>query len=271
MSAGLLAGGHHAGAATPAESTAARSVFTMLNAERAANRLPALGWSDALVASAHRHNLSMAAANSMQHVLPGEVSVGQRISAAGVPWRSYAENIGWNTDRSTTGANYLQQLMYGERPPQDGHRRNILSTQVRYVGIDIYIDARTGKLWLTEDFADAAGPAAPRVVVDNNPFGHFDTARAIPGRRVALAGWAVDPNNRSAPLKIAVYYDGRGLGWFSSPVVRPDVARAVRSGPMQGYRITATLPPGRHTVCTYAINIGPGSVNPRLGCATVVT
>src|SRR3979411_2033099 len=79
MSAGLLAGGHHAGAATPAESNAARSVFTMLNAERAANRLPALGWSDALVASAHRHNLSMAAANSMQHVLPGEVSVGQRI------------------------------------------------------------------------------------------------------------------------------------------------------------------------------------------------
>ncbi len=258
-----------ASAATSAETAAATSVFKMLNAERAANHLPALGASTALTSSARRHNLTMAAANQLSHQLPGEPVFSTRISQAGVAWHSAAENIGWNSDRSTAGANALQAAMYGEKPPNDGHRRNILSTSVRFVGIDVLIDARTGKLWLTEDFADVQGPVGS--LAGHNPSGYFDSAVALPGHRARLQGWSVDPDNRLLSLAIAVYSDGHPLGWFKSPSLRPDVARAKSAGRYSGFDITVTLPAGMHSVCTYAINVGLGTGNPKLGCRTVRT
>jgi hypothetical protein len=148
---------------TSTEQAAASSVLAMLNAERQANHLPALGASSALTTSARRHNLAMAGSNTMSHQVPGEPPMGTRMTLAGVVWYHAAENIGWTTDRTTAGARGLEQTMYDEKPPDDGHRTNILSTAVSWVGIDVYIDANTQKLWLTEDFADAAGP--PAVVV----------------------------------------------------------------------------------------------------------
>jgi hypothetical protein len=242
----------------------------MLNAQRAAHGLPALGASPALVSAARRHNLAMARANVLSHQLPGEPSLGARITQAGVPWRSIAENVGWTTNRTTAGANSLQLAMYNEKPPNDGHRLNILSKSVRFVGIDVLIDARTGKLWLTEDFADARGPL-PASLAGHNPSGYFDSVVALSGHRARVRGWAVDPDNRSLPLAIAVYSDGRALGWFTLPVARPDVAKAKSAGPNQGFDITVTLPAGLHTVCTYAINVGLGTGNPRLGCRAVRT
>jgi uncharacterized protein YkwD len=267
--AAVLAHPVPAGAATTAETAAASSVLRMLNAERAAHHLPALGSSVALTSSARRHNLAMAAANQLSHQLPGEPSFTTRISQAGVAWHSAAENVGWTTDRSTAGATGLQAAMYNEKAPNDGHRRNILSTSVRYVGIDVLIDSRTGKLWLTEDFADVPGPLPS--LAGHNPSGYFDSAVALPGHQVRLRGWAVDPDNRLLSLAIAVYYDGRPLGWFRSPALRPDVALAMSAGRYSGFDITVTLPAGVHSVCTYAINVGLGTGNPKLGCRTVRT
>ncbi|MDQ1744237.1 MAG: hypothetical protein QOE23_2576 [Pseudonocardiales bacterium] len=257
------------GAATTAETAAASSVLRMLNAERAANHLPALGASTALTSSARRHNLAMAAANQLSHQLPGEPSFSTRISQAGVVWHSVAENVGWTTARTTDGANGLQAAMYNEKAPNDGHRRNILSTSVRFVGVDVLIDARTGKLWLTEDFADVQGPVAS--LAGHNPSGYFDSAVALPSHQVRVRGWAVDPDNRLLSLTIAVYYDGHPVGWFKKPVARPDVAAAKSATLYSGFDITVTLPAGLHSVCTYAINVGLGTGNPRLGCRTVRT
>ena len=266
-----------ADAATTTEA-AADSVFGMLNAERAANHLPALAPSAALTASAHNHNLAMATAGAMSHQLPGEPDLGARIDRVGITWHAIAENIGYNGADTIAGAQALQVLMYGEHAPNDGHRRNILSVAVRYVGIDAYIDA-SGRLWLTEDFADTTGPAsvpvpvpaASRPSVNFNPFGYLDHGSAQPGHRAVLIGWALDPDLRTRPLQIAVYVDGRGLGWFDAPTPRPDVARAMNAGPRQGFRITVAVRPGRHAICVYAINIGRGTVNPRLGCASVAS
>ena len=46
--------------------------------------------------------------------------------------------------------------MVAERPPNDGHRRNILSSTFTVFGVDVYLDAAHGRLWLTEDFARLA-------------------------------------------------------------------------------------------------------------------
>jgi uncharacterized protein YkwD len=267
---GLLVHPGTAHAATTAEAAAATSVLRMLNAERAAHRLPALGSSQALISSAHLHNVTMAQANLLSHQLPGEAVFSTRIERAGVPWHSAAENVGWTTARTTAGADGLQNSMYNETAPNNGHRLNILSTSVRFVGIDVLIDARTGKLWLTEDFADVRGPV-PAPMANHNPFGYYDSAVALTGHRARLRGWAVDPDNRALPRPIAVYYDGRPVAWFRFAVARPDVAKYRTTGPNQGFDITLTLPAGLHSVCVYAGNAWVGTASPKLGCRTVRT
>ncbi|MEO6703440.1 MAG: CAP domain-containing protein [Jatrophihabitantaceae bacterium] len=254
-------------AATPAEAGAAQAVLALLNSERAANHLPALGWSPALVSSARRHNLTMAAANVLSHQLPGEPVFSVRISQAGVSWHAAAENIGWTTDRTSHGADSLEISMYNERPPSDGHRLNILSTAVHYVGIDTYIDSRTGTLWLTEDFADVAGPLP--VNTAHLPIGSLDSATALPGHKVRLTGWAMDPDAKTVSLYIGIFYDGHFAGYLRAPVARPDVTRAKGAGPHPGYLITLTLPAGRHAITTYAVNVGTGSGMARLGSLLV--
>ncbi len=266
---GLIAVGRPAEAATATETGAATTVLNLLNAERAANYLPALASSTALISSAHRHNLSMAAVNTLSHQLPGEPVFSTRISQAGVAWHSAAENIGWTTDRSATGAAGLETSMYNETAPENGHRLNILSSSVRYVGIDAYIDARTGKLWLTEDFADVSGPVAAVKPDIHTPIGNLDSATVLSGRRVQLSGWALDRDAKTTTLYIRTYIDGRSAGTLRAPVPRADVARAYGAGPYQGYRIIFPMSAGTHTITTYALNVGTGSGMARLATKTV--
>ena len=136
----------------PFQQQAAASVLATLNAERAAHRLPALTMDSRLVASAHRHNLVMAASNTMSHQLPGEASLGQRLLSVGYRYYYGGENVAWTTDQSVAGLVSVHVAMYNEVPPYDGHRRNILSPNYRNVGIDVVIDAAHGKAWITEDF-----------------------------------------------------------------------------------------------------------------------
>ena len=256
-------------AATTAERNVALTVLNLMNYQRAANHLPALGSSTALMSSARRHNVTMAQANVLSHQLPGEPVFSTRISQAGVAWHSAAENIGWSTDQSSRGADSLENAMYDEVPPEDGHRLNILSTSVHYVGIDTYIDVAHGKIWLTEDFADVSG-ATLTTLVPHMPFGNLDSVTALPGHKARLVGWAIDPDNRYWELAIGVYSDGHFLGWFHAPVPRPDVAAAFHAGPDQGYSIVLTLPAGLHLMTTIAANVGAGCCFTTLASHTVV-
>ena len=138
---------------TTTENQIARAVFQAINQSRADNGLPALKWSGALAKSAGQHNLTMQAANTLSHQLPGEAALGERESQQGVNWTWAAENIGETSDQSVNGALGLHQAMMNEQPPNDGHRQNILTTSGNSVGIAILIDQQHGLLWLTEDFA----------------------------------------------------------------------------------------------------------------------
>lgn len=138
---------------TTDEQQIAKDVFQAINYARAAAGVPALKWSTLLVNGAHQHNLKMSAANTMSHQLPGEPSIGTRITNDGVQWTWCGENIGWTSRTNSDGALWLHNSMMAEQPPDDGHRKNILSTHYTMVGIDIYIDSNH-KLWLTEDFAN---------------------------------------------------------------------------------------------------------------------
>jgi len=134
------------------EASLGNAMYVLLNAERALHGLPPAHGSPTLVKSAHAHNLMMAKDNLMSHQCPGEASPGTRIWNAGYHWHRWGENVGWTTNETVSGIQYMERVMYNEAPPNDGHRLNILGNFYA-VGIDVYIDAVHHKLWYTQDFA----------------------------------------------------------------------------------------------------------------------
>jgi uncharacterized protein YkwD len=135
------------------ETSMAESVFNHLNHERALHNLSPLRMNPDLIHSAHRHNLRMARFNLLSHQLPGEAYFAARILRAGYRWLWAGENIAWNSQMTLDGVVRLERMMYNEKPPNDGHRVNILSPHYRNVGVDVYLDYPNHKIWLTTDFA----------------------------------------------------------------------------------------------------------------------
>jgi uncharacterized protein YkwD len=141
----------------PGDSTGAQAVLDQTNAWRVAAGLPPYKMSTGLVASAHKHNLAMAAGCGLSHRCAGEADLGDRIRAEGVKWSAAGENCGVGNAANTSAAitkaaKGLNQAMFDEKPPADGHRRNLLSSSFTQIGIDVVRDSK-GKVWLTEDFA----------------------------------------------------------------------------------------------------------------------
>jgi uncharacterized protein YkwD len=101
----------------------------------------------------------MASGCGLSHQCPGEPSLGARETAAGVQWTAAGENIGEGGPVASTTAAITQmalaltQDMLNEKPPDDGHRLNLLSSTFTHLGIAIYRSA-TGTVWMTQDFSN---------------------------------------------------------------------------------------------------------------------
>jgi uncharacterized protein YkwD len=130
----------------------ADAVLSELNSERAKHGLQALKMNSKLVSAAHEHNLAMAKADTLSHQLKGEAALASRVSAAGYRWSAVGENVAYNGRRSEDGVLAVQKAMYNEEPPNDGHRKNILSKTYVDVGIDVISDSVHDKVWLVTDF-----------------------------------------------------------------------------------------------------------------------
>lgn len=136
---------------TTLENTLANAMLGLLNLERRANGKPAVLGSSLLRNSARGHDVTMAKYDQMAHQCSGEAAPGTRITLAGYRWRAWGENIGWTTLETEYGLLQLEKYMYGERPPNNGHRLNILGN-FRNVGIDVYLDPVHLTMWFTQDF-----------------------------------------------------------------------------------------------------------------------
>lgn len=147
-------------AVSPAQQgTPADQVLALINQARAQAGLPVLTFSSGLNQSASQHNLTMARGCGLSHQCPGEPAIGDRETAAGAHWTSAGENIGEegpvtdSTPAIAQAAVALTQAMLNEQPPDDGHRKNILSSSFAHIGIAVYRDS-SGTVWLTQDFSD---------------------------------------------------------------------------------------------------------------------
>jgi hypothetical protein len=101
-----------------------------------------------------------------------------------------------------------------------------------------------------------------------NPRGNLEAATGGSGV-INVSGWVIDPSAPTAPVPVHVYVDGRGAGALTASGTRTDVAGVFPgAGPEHGYAGSVPATSGRHQVCVYAINQGPGNSNPLLGCTT---
>jgi uncharacterized protein YkwD len=141
------------------ESEAVSQVLALINQARAQAGLAPYTITAGLDSSSAAHNARMADGCGLSHQCPGEPALGTRETDAGVDWTAAGENIGEGGPVSDTASAIAQmavtltQDMLNEKPPDDGHRLNILSSTFTHIGIAVTIDS-SGTVWMTQDFSN---------------------------------------------------------------------------------------------------------------------
>jgi uncharacterized protein YkwD len=131
-------------------------VLAHINAARAAENLPGYTLDTKLSKASALHNQLMIDGCGLSHQCSGEGGIGDRFTAQGVSWRAAGENIGFGSAGSGTAnivkaANGLTDSMLAEVPPEDGHRKNLLSKDFDRIGLSVVRDGK-GVVWMTQDF-----------------------------------------------------------------------------------------------------------------------
>ncbi len=121
-----------------------RQLFEALNRERTAQGLSALQWDNALFKVARRHALLMLNLNMLEHQLPSEPKLEERLAEAGVRFSVIAENIAIGANPQTIHAGWMNS---------PGHRKNILDPRLTSVGIAAVHGP--GGLFAVQDFSQS--------------------------------------------------------------------------------------------------------------------
>ena len=142
----------------PPSSSVIDQVLAHINAARTANGLKPLTLSANLSNASVAHNNLMINGCGLSHQCPGEAGLGDRFTAAGVPWNAAGENIGFGSSGSSdaeiiAAANGLCDSMLAEKAPNDGHRKNLLNPGFSKIGLAVARDSK-GITWLTQDFVN---------------------------------------------------------------------------------------------------------------------
>lgn len=135
------------------------AVLDHINQARARAGLPAYTLSTSLSKASALHNQRMIDGCGLQHQCSGESGIGDRFSAQGVQWTAAGENIGFGSSGSSQSAiistaNGLTDSMLAETPPNDGHRKNLLSSTFKRIGLSVVRDGN-GRTWMTQDFVNS--------------------------------------------------------------------------------------------------------------------
>jgi uncharacterized protein YkwD len=142
----------------PTDDSVIGQVLAHINAARADAGLVPLTLDDDLSKASALHNQLMINGCGLEHQCPGEDSIGPRFSAQGVQWTSAGENIGFGSSGGSDAeiikaANGLTDSMLAEQPPNDGHRKNLLNTGFKHIGLSVVRDSK-GITWMTQDFVN---------------------------------------------------------------------------------------------------------------------
>ncbi len=108
-----------------------------------------LAWDESLAQVARAHSADMISRGFFNHVNPDEQAPHDRVSRAGIPWESVAENIASSDD-----VEKAQTAFMNEPPFQPNHRANILNPDFTHIGVGI-VQGPNGRLFITQVFRQA--------------------------------------------------------------------------------------------------------------------
>jgi hypothetical protein len=128
----------------------AQKLFNLANEARAQAGLQPLAWDPALAQAATKHGERMSVEGAIEHIYPGENDLGERASLAGAAFSLIEENIAFG---------HSPGQIHDEWMHSQGHRENMLSSEVDHVGIAVI--AHHGNLYAVEDFSRATSSYTP--------------------------------------------------------------------------------------------------------------
>lgn len=222
----------------PPRNESERELFELLNHERVANHLAELKWDDALFKVARKHALLMLDLNILEHQLPGEPGLEERIAAAGARFTFIAENIALGKDSATIHSGWMHS---------PGHRANILSPRPTFVGIAVV--RSTAGLFAVQDFAESF--ANESLEQQEKQVASLLTAKglrvsgAAEDARRACDGVAGMPSGRSGTL---IRFETGSLS-----EIPPDLEKKIRSEPFRNVSVGACRTPEAAGFARYKI------------------
>lgn len=222
----------------PPRNESERELFELLNHERVAHNLPELKWDDALFKAARQHALLMLDLNILEHQLPGEPGLEERLTAAGARFTFIAENIAIGKDSVTIHNGWMQS---------PGHRANILSPRVTSVGIAVV--RGTAGLFAVQDFSQAFGNESLEQQ-------EKQVAWLLTAKGLRVAGAAEDA--RRACDGLAGLPSGRSGTWIRFETgnlseIPPDLEKKIRREPFRNVTVGACSTPGGAGFARYKI------------------
>ncbi len=152
-----------------------------------------LGWNVSLYEAASDHNTLMAQYDDQSHLLPGELSLVQRLAASGYQGSAVGENV----------FAYMNNVFHGHSAfsidwgvPDRSHRDNMMASTFREVGISILgeDDAATqvGPLLVTQDFGDGSDWLESYLLGvvwdDTNENGWYDAGEGFSDVEIVIEG-----------------------------------------------------------------------------------
>jgi len=141
----------------PPQNPLEKQTLQLLNLDRAdpkyvsetRGRAQPLQWDDRLAEAARAHSQEMMRNRYFSHTGFDGASPAQRISATGVRWTSYGENIAACQTVTQAETEFMDEPRF-----ERNHRWNILNSGYNRVGIGI-ATAPDGTIYITEDFAQS--------------------------------------------------------------------------------------------------------------------
>ncbi len=120
-------------------------VYDLTNSVRVRNGLSPLSWSSSAGNAARKHSLNMASEDFFAHRDPSRRGPGDRLKSEGISYRTCGENI-------IAGYEGVILSVHGWYN-SSGHRKNLLHTSFRYVGVGAAYDKESRyQFYITQNF-----------------------------------------------------------------------------------------------------------------------
>jgi hypothetical protein len=217
-----------------------RQLFESINRERTAQGLTTLQWDVNLFKAARKHALLMLNLNMLEHQLPNEPKLEDRLAEAGARFATIAENIAIGPNPETIHNGWMKS---------PGHRKNMLDPRLTSIGIAAV--RGPGGLYAVQDFSQLVPELSieqqEQKVISLLTARGFQLANAADSARKTCQS---DAGFSGAGAKSMMRFEASDLNNLPE-----EIERKLRGGPLGRVAVGACHPIGTSSFSRYRIAI----------------